>query len=110
MEPVLNIAHTLQGAILPKTLPENPTYSGHILMTPARESEGDFYDFFTLGDGRLSPVMADASGKGVPAAVRCATLGPCHEEINDAICSQNSQDLFVTLFHGILNPDTGEFV
>ena len=124
MESELKIAHALQGAILPKTLPENPTYSGHAVMTPAREMGGDFYDFFTLDDGRLSVVMADVSGKGVPAAffmaiartvmraaaARHPTPGPCLEEVNDAICEQNPQDLFVTLFYGILNPKTGEFV
>ena len=124
MESELKIAHALQGAILPKTMPENPTYSGHAVMTPAREMGGDFYDFFTLDDGRLSVVMADVSGKGVPAAffmaiartvMRAAAArhpepGPCLQEVNDAICEQNPQDLFVTLFYGILDPDTGEFV
>ena len=124
MESELKIAHALQGAILPKTMPENPTYSGHAVMTPAREMGGDFYDFFTLDDGRLSVVMADVSGKGVPAAffmaiartvmraaaARHPTPGPCLQEVNDAICEQNPQDLFVTLFYGILDPDTGEFV
>ena len=124
MESELKIAHALQGAILPKTMPENPTYSGHAVMTPAREMGGDFYDFFTLDDGRLSVVMADVSGKGVPAAffmaiartvMRAAAArhpdpGPCLQEVNDAICEQNPQDLFVTLFYGILDPDTGNFV
>ena len=124
MESELKIAHALQGAILPKTMPENPTYSGHALMTPAREMGGDFYDFFTLDDGRLAVVMADVSGKGVPAAffmaiartvvraaaARHSTPGPCLQEVNDAICEQNPQDLFVTLFYGILDPDTGEFI
>ncbi|MDE0201727.1 MAG: SpoIIE family protein phosphatase [Rhodospirillaceae bacterium] len=124
MESELKIAHALQGAILPKTLPENPTYSGHAVMTPAREMGGDFYDFFTLDDGRLSLVMADVSGKGVPAAffmaiartvmraaaARYPSPGPCLQEVNDAICEQNPQDLFVTLFYGILDPKTGEFV
>ena len=124
MESELNIAHALQGAILPKTMPEYPTYSGHAIMTPAREMGGDFYDFFTLDDGRLSVVMADVSGKGVPAAffmaiartvmraaaARHPTPGPCLQEVNDAICEQNPQDLFVTLFYGILDPDSGEFV
>ena len=124
MESELKIAHALQGAILPKTLPDDPAYSGHALMTPAREMGGDFYDFFTLDDGRLSVVMADVSGKGVPAAffmaiartvmraaaARHPTPGPCLEEVNDAICEQNPQDLFVTLFYGILDPGTGEFV
>ena len=124
MESELKIAHALQGAILPKTLPDDPAYSGQALMTPAREMGGDFYDFFTLDDGRLSVVMADVSGKGVPAAffmaiartvmraaaARHPTPGPCLEEVNDAICEQNPQDLFVTLFYGILDPGTGEFV
>ena len=124
MESELKIAHALQGAILPKTLPDSPSFSGHALMTPAREMGGDFYDFFTLDDGRLSVVMADVSGKGVPAAffmaiartvMRAAAArhpdpGPCLEEVNDAICEQNPQDLFVTLFYGILDPKTGEFV
>ena len=51
MESELKIAHALQGAILPKTLPESPSFSGQALMTPAREMGGDFYDFFTLDDG-----------------------------------------------------------
>ncbi|MDE0391352.1 MAG: SpoIIE family protein phosphatase [Rhodospirillales bacterium] len=124
MESELKIAHALQGAILPKTLPDDPTYSGEALMTPAREMGGDFYDFFTLDDGRLSVVMADVSGKGVPAAffmaiartvmraaaARHPTPGPCLQEVNDAICEQNPQDLFVTLFYGILDPESGEFV
>ena len=124
MESELKIAHALQGAILPKTLPDSPSFSGQALMTPAREMGGDFYDFFTLDDGRLSVVMADVSGKGVPAAffmaiartvMRAAAArhpdpGPCLEEVNDAICEQNPQDLFVTLFYGILDPATGEFV
>ena len=124
MESELKIAHALQGAILPKMLPDNPTYSGHAVMTPAREMGGDFYDFFTLDDGRLSLVMADVSGKGVPAAffmaiartvmraaaARHPTPGLCLQEVNNAICEQNPQDLFVTLFYGILDPDTGEFV
>ena len=124
MESELKIAHALQGAILPKTLPDSPSFSGQALMTPAREMGGDFYDFFTLDDGRLSVVMADVSGKGVPAAffmaiartvMRAAAArhpdpGPCLEEVNDAICEQNPQDLFVTLFYGILDPKTGEFV
>ena len=92
-------------------------------MTPAREMGGDFYDFFTLDDGRLGVIMADVSGKGVPAAFfmaiartivssaahRHSEPGACLEAANDAICAQNPHDLFVTLFYGILDPATGEF-
>ena len=121
MEEELGIAHALQGAILPKTMPRHAAYSGHALMTPARELGGDFYDFFVLPDGRLGVVMADVSGKGVAAAFfmaiartvtraaaqDCDRPGDCMRQVNDAICAQNPHDLFVTLFYGILDPVTG---
>ena len=123
MEEELGIAQTLQGAILPKAMPPHQAYSGSALMTPAREMGGDFYDFFTLPDGRLGVVIADVSGKGVPAAffmaiARTVTRGTaqdhdspgiCLREVNNAICAQNPHDLFVTLFYGILDPATGSF-
>ncbi len=123
MEDELAIAHSLQGAILPKTMPSHDAYSGHALMTPAREMGGDFYDFFTLPDGRLGVVIADVSGKGVSAAFFMAIArtvtrtaandtdraGACLRLVNDGICAQNPHDLFVTLFYGILDPVTGRF-
>ena len=123
MEDELAIAHSLQGAILPKTLPQSAAYSGDALMTPAREMGGDFYDFFTLPDGRLGVVIADVSGKGVSAAFFMAIArtvmrnaaqendraGVCLRAVNDEICAQNPHDLFVTLFYGILDPATGRF-
>ena len=123
MEDELAIAHSLQGAILPKTLPQSAAYSGDALMTPAREMGGDFYDFFTLPDGRLGVVIADVSGKGVSAAFFMAIArtmmrnaaqeteraGACLRAVNDEICAQNPHDLFVTLFYGILDPATGHF-
>ncbi len=124
MDAELNIARSLQSAILPKELPEDPSYSGRALMTPAQEMGGDFYDFFVLDDGRLGLVMADVSGKGVPAAffmaiartvmqaqaLRHSGPGACLAAANDAICEQNPHDLFVTMFYGILDPATGDFV
>jgi len=64
----LGIARSLQSAILPRTIPEHDAYAGRALMVPAQELGGDFYDCFVLPDGRLGIVMADVSGKGVPAA------------------------------------------
>ena len=121
MEQELRIAHSLQGAILPKTMPQSKAYSGSALMTPARELGGDFYDFFLLPDGRLGLVIADVSGKGVPAAFfmaiartvmrtaanEHADAGACLREVNNTICEQNPHLLFVTLFYGILDPETG---
>ena len=123
MEDELAIAHSLQGAILPKTLPQNTAYSGYALMTPAREMGGDFYDFFTLPDGRLGVVIADVSGKGVSAAFFMAIArtimrslaqdidraGDCLRLVNGEICAQHPHDMFVTLFYGILDPSNGHF-
>ena len=123
MEDELAIAHSLQGAILPKIMPRHDAYSGDALMTPAREMGGDFYDFFVLPNGRLGVVIADVSGKGVSAAFFMAIArtvmrtaahdadqaGACLRLVNDGICAQNPHDLFVTLFYGILDPATGHF-
>ena len=119
----LRIARALQGAILPREIPEHEAYDGFALMRPAQELGGDFYDCFRLPDGRLGVVMADVSGKGVPAAffmaiartvTRAAAqennqVSRCIREVNEAICKQNPHDFFVTLFYGILNPVTGRF-
>ncbi len=119
----LRIARALQGAILPRPIPEHDAYIGHALMTPAQELGGDFYDCFRLPDGRLGVVMADVSGKGVPAAFFMAisrtvtraaaqehsAAGRCLHDVNEAICAQNPHDLFVTLFYGILDPASGRF-
>lgn len=121
MEGELSVAHSLQHAILPKTLPPDTAYSGDAVMTPAREMAGDFYDYFTLPDGRLGLVIADVSGKGVAAAFFMAITrtvmrtaaqeiedaGACMRMVNDRISSENPHDLFVTLFYGILDPGTG---
>ena len=121
MEEELSVAHSLQHAILPKTLPPDTAYSGDAVMTPAREMAGDFYDYFALPDGRLGLVIADVSGKGVAAAffmaitrtVMRATAqeirdaGACMRVVNDRISAENPHDLFVTLFYGILDPATG---
>ena len=121
MEDELSVAHSLQHAILPKNLPPDTAYSGDAVMTPAREMAGDFYDYFTLPDGRLGLVIADVSGKGVAAAFFMAITrtvmrtaaqeiddaGTCMRLVNDRISSENPHDLFVTLFYGILDPSTG---
>ncbi|HET7715712.1 MAG TPA: SpoIIE family protein phosphatase [Bauldia sp.] len=121
MDAELAIARTLQAAMLPQRLPENPRYTGKATMVPAREMGGDFYDFFPVGDNRVGLVIADVSGKGVPAAFFMAisrtilqssarerrTAGSCLADTNDLLCQQNPLDLFVTAFYGILDLETG---
>ena len=93
-------------------------------MLPAKEVGGDFYDFFELPDARIAVVVADVSGKGIPAAffslvartlVKAITrsgLSPaaCLTEVNEILAAENDQMMFVTLFLGIFDPKTGRLV
>lgn len=90
-------------------------------MTPATTMAGDFYDFIELPDGRVGLVMADVSGKGVPAAFFMAVSrtnlrelavhhtdpGACLAHTNELLCTQNPMDLFVTVFYCIFDPVSG---
>jgi sigma-B regulation protein RsbU (phosphoserine phosphatase) len=93
-------------------------------MLPAREIGGDFYDFFTLADGRIGVLVADVSGKGIPAAffmaiartlmkamaVFTASPASCLAQVNDLLAAENPESLFVTLFYGVIDPATGTLV
>lgn len=123
----LNIARDIQMNILPKGFPPFPPrdrYDLQALIEPAREVGGDFYDFFPIDGDRLCFVVADVSGKGIPAALFMAmsmTLlkaiareGLPPEEIlsklNNELSRDNQVNMFVTLFCGILDTSTGELV
>jgi sigma-B regulation protein RsbU (phosphoserine phosphatase) len=117
----LDVARALQIAILPAVFPSNPECDGAARMIPATTMAGDFYDFIELPGGQIGLVMADVSGKGVPAAffmamartilrdfaANHAAPGACLAETNRALCLQNPLDLFVTVFYCILDPATG---
>ena len=91
-------------------------------MHPAKEVGGDFYDFFLIDEDHLCMVMADVSGKGIPAALfmmaskiilqSCAMLGQSAAEIltktNEAICSNNQAGMFITVWLGILEISSGK--
>lgn len=123
VEAELAAAKSLQAAMLPEALPASPAYAGKASMVPAREMGGDFYDFFPLDERRLGLVIADVSGKGVPAAFFMAisrtvlqqsaldggSAGACLARANAALCARNPMELFVTAFYGILDVETGEF-
>jgi sigma-B regulation protein RsbU (phosphoserine phosphatase) len=92
-------------------------------MQPAKEVGGDFYDFFLVNDGTLAVIVADVSGKGVPAAlfmVVAKTLiknnaqsgispGEVFEKVNEMLCEGNETGMFVTAFMGYLDINTGRF-
>jgi sigma-B regulation protein RsbU (phosphoserine phosphatase) len=101
--------------------PDRPEFDIYASMDPAKEVGGDFYDFFLVDEDHLCMVMADVSGKGIPAALfmmaskiilqSCAMLGQSPAEIltktNEAICSNNQEGMFVTVWLGILEISTG---
>ena len=121
----LNMAARIQASMLPHSFPPFPDrkeFDLYASMDPAKEVGGDFYDFFLIDNDHLCLVMADVSGKGVPAALfmmiskvilqSCAMLGRSAGEIltkmNEAICSNNQTEMFVTAWVGILEISTGK--
>ncbi len=121
----LNLATRIQIAMLPNTFPafpDRPEFDIYASMDPAKEVGGDFYDFFLVDDDHLCMVMADVSGKGIPAALfmmaskiilaNNAKLGKSPAQIltdtNASICSNNKEEMFVTVWLGILELSTGK--
>ncbi len=120
----LNVAQEIQQSILPKEFIDNKTLQVHAKMTAAKQVGGDFYDFFWINEEELGLVIADVSGKGVPAAlfmtvsrtlIRAHSTtyispGKCLEKVNTLLEKSNSNNMFVTTFYGILNVKTGKFI
>ena len=123
----LRMATEIQGSMLPHDFPPFPDrkeFDVYAVMDPALEVGGDFYDFFLIDDDHLCLMVADVSGKGIPAALfmmiskvileSFATLGSSAAEIltkaNEAICSNNQADMFVTVWLGILEISSGRLV
>jgi sigma-B regulation protein RsbU (phosphoserine phosphatase) len=124
IESELAIARSIQADILPSVFPAFPGVSEFDLyasMTPAREVGGDFYDFFMTDDSGLALVIADVSGKGVPAALfmmvartlikneLLALREPNEvlERVNVMLCEGNGECMFVTAFVGVYDVKTG---
>ena len=120
----LSLATRIQADMLPNIFPAFPDreeFDIYASMHPAKEVGGDFYDFFLIDDDHLCMVMADVSGKGVPAALfmmaskimlaNSAMMGKSPAEIlrstNDAICANKHEEMFVTVWLGILEISTG---
>lgn len=122
----LDVATQIQSSMLPCIFPAFPDrreFDIYATMNPAKEVGGDFYDFFMVDERHLAIVMADVSGKGVPAALFMVIgktlikdhtqpgrdLGEVFTEVNDLLCEANSEGLFITAFEGVLDLVTGEF-
>lgn len=121
----LDVARHIQASMLPcifPAFPERHEFDIYASMTPAKEVGGDFYDFFLVDDDHLAMVMADVSGKGVPAAlfmmisktlIKSAAqsgLSPkaVLEKVNDQLCENNDAEMFVTVWLGILEISSGK--
>lgn len=122
----LDVATRIQADMLPcifPAFPERPEFDIYATMNPAREVGGDFYDFFMVDETHLAIVIADVSGKGVPAALFMVIgktlindhtkpgtdLGRVFSEVNELLCRSNNEGLFITAFEGVLDLATGEF-
>ncbi len=123
----LTVATRIQSAMLPHIFPAFPDrteFDVYATMDPAKEVGGDFYDYFLIDDDHLCLVMADVSGKGVPAALMMmavkiiianyAKMGHSPAQVlsitNQAICENNQEDMFVSVWLGILEISTGKMV
>ncbi len=118
----LRVAQYLQASMLPEEWSQQPDFEIQAMMEPAREVGGDFYDYFTIDHERIGIVIADVSGKGVPAAIFMAIArttiqglaatgnnpGRVMRDANEVLCGVNPLSLFVTVFYAMLNRRTGE--
>ena len=121
----LSVAREIQQAILPRAfelkMPDAASVDIYASMLAAKDVGGDFYDFFPIDDHRIGITIADVSGKGVPAAIFMAvsrTLikatgirgqepGECMKTVNDILCDESVGSMFVTVFYGIYDLQTG---
>jgi len=121
IESELEIAGAIQMSMLPGPLPETTTVEVAATLQPARAVGGDFYDYFHMDDEHLCLVMADVSGKGMPAAMFMATAisyiraygdswtsaAKIVGKLNRTMVKNNEANMFVTLFLAVLNLRTG---
>ena len=121
----LNMASRIQASQLPRLFPPFPNrkeFTLYASMTPAKEVGGDFYDFFMIDNDHIAFVIADVSGKGVPAALMMMVArvliksslqnGKSPEEVlesvNNQLCEDNEEGFFVTVWLGVLEISTGK--
>lgn len=120
-EQELEVARLIQQNFLPKELPDLPGWQGAAYYRPAREVGGDFYDVIPLPDGRVAFVVGDVTDKGVPAALvmsatrsvlrasaqRLIEPGEVLERVNEHLCPDMPEKMFVTCLYGVLDPASG---
>ena len=119
----LEVATQVQMSILPRDHARSETHEIQGMMIPAREIGGDFYNFFGLDDALIGLIIADVSGKGIPAALftmvtqtllkgavrNFTSPARCLSEVNELLAEDNETCVFVTVFYGILDLRDGTF-
>ncbi len=126
VETELEMARKIQKRALPEVFPlqAQPQFDLAAKMDAAKQVGGDFYDFFSLDRTHLVLMIADVSGKGVPAALFMMaakllldnsiasgkTPGQALEEVNHQLCEKNMENMFVTVWLGILDLESGDMV
>src|SRR5215207_9070121 len=120
-EQELEVARLIQQHFLPKELPDLPGWQVAAYYQPAREVGGDFYDAIELPDGRVGFVVGDVTDKGMPAALvmsatrsvlrataqRLIEPGVVLERVNEHLCPDMPEKMFVTCLYGVLDPSSG---
>ncbi len=118
----LEIATKIQASVLPINFPKTTHFDIYASMNPAKEVGGDFYDFFFIEENRFVFLIADVSGKGIPAALFMMnaksllksnllsgySLETAINRTNNELCATNKAGMFLTAFIAILNTVTGE--
>jgi serine phosphatase RsbU (regulator of sigma subunit) len=123
VEQELRVARSIQQASLPKEVPQLQGWKISPYYQPARAVGGDFYDFFELEDGRVGVVVGDATGKGMPAALMAeatsnmlravaqalgsSSPGEVLSRVNETLLARIPDNMFVTCFYAILEPNSG---
>lgn len=123
----LSMAREIQASMVPRNFPVFPDrteFDVYASMAPAKEVGGDLYDFFLIDEDHLALVIADVSGKGIPAALFMMVAkflikntaesgvgpGAVFESVNHHLCENNDANMFVTAWMGVLTISTGKMV
>ena len=124
LEKEMRMAREIQEGLLPREIPTAPGVEVAALALPSREVGGDYFDVIELHDNRLLVIIADVTGKGVPAALLMSNIQACTHtmlpmdltleeatgHMNRVICSNTGYDKFITAFSGIYHVETGAFI
>ena len=120
----LKVAKNIQRSALPNVFPDDNRFELYASMNAAKDVGGDFYDFYPVGDDKYAFLIADVSGKGIPAAMFMmsaksiiksivetgASPGVAFTKANEKLCIDNDAEMFITAWLGVMDINTGHVV